>query len=85
MERENARSVIFLKNNVSAVGLDSDSSLVMKRASNLSEDLQNDVLEMVGDHTDLSPRRLTVKRNRKKTVVCQSKPRRSARLKTFKK
>ena len=78
LDQEYDRNLVFLKKNVHLNTDDSSTSLVLKKASNLSVDLVDDGLENVQDQTELVPTCRTVKHNHKKVGGCISKPRRSA-------
>ena len=79
---EKERSVILLTNNLPTD--DHDSSLVMRRASNLCDDLDNELDTNEGNADLLMPKK-SVKRGRKYNAGTQRSVRRSARIKRLKK
>ena len=54
LELEKEREVIYLKNSLPTRNDDSESSLVLRRAMNLSEDLDEEDTDVFDDHTDLN-------------------------------
>ena len=79
---EKERSVIFLTNNLH--NDDHDFSLVMRRASNLCDDLDNELDTNEGNADLLMPKKI-VKRGRKYIACTQRSIRRSARIKRLNK
>ena len=67
MELEKEREVIFLKNSLPPVSEESESSLVLKRAINLCEDLDDDEAEGSDDHADLNESLASIKLRGKNT------------------
>lgn len=83
---EHARSVVFLENNLRTDEEQSESSFVLRRAANLSEDLVDDEVEPLINHADLLERGIKVTRGRKKKIDFSNRViRRSARIKKLNK
>ena len=68
-ELENSRHLTFLENNLPPIDDEDKHSLVLRKASNLCEDLYNDIEEGLDDHLNLLSRGVKVSRARKKVVV----------------
>ena len=83
MELEKEREVIFLKNSLPPVSEECESSLVLKRAINLCEDLDDDEAEVSDDHADLNETLASIKLRGKKHKHSQRAARRSVRLSKF--
>ena len=68
-EIEKSRSITYLKNNMHPMEEGDENSLVVRRATNLSEDLIDDDENKAGDHTDLLIRDMfkTTRGRKKKT------------------
>ena len=85
-EIEHAREVIFLKNNMDNLGNGDDQNMIIKRATNLSEDLVNEEgqeaeEEACLDHMDLFPKNMRGShKNASKMGNGLSVRRRSARI-----
>ena len=60
-----------------SIDVDAQRSLVIRRAANLSEDLNHDKEEPRGDHTDILHKVSKIKGGRKVVATNHSKPRRS--------
>ena len=63
---EESRNLTFLQNNLPPLAEGESHSLVMRKASNLCEDLDNEEAEGLGDHSDLSFQGVKVTCSRKK-------------------
>ena len=61
MELEQEREVIFLQNSLPPVSEESESSLVLRRAINICEDLEDDEAEVSDDHADLNETLASIK------------------------
>ena len=82
---EEARNITFLKNSLTTDVNEAPQSLVMRKASNLCDDLDDDYDEDLGDQVDLLTQGVKVKRPHMKKVVKRVQVRRSDRLQKLKK
>ena len=69
-----------MQNNLPPLAEGESHSLVMRKASNLCEDLDNEEAEGLGDHADLFFQGVKVSRSRKKVNKIKIPSRRSARI-----
>ena len=79
-EIEEARNITFLKNTLSTDEGEGLQSLVVRKASNLCDDLDDEVEEGLGDQVDLLVQGVKVNRSRMRKVVKRVQVRRSDRL-----
>ena len=79
-EVEEVRNITFLKNTLTTAEDVGSHSLVMRKASNLCDDLDEEYEDGLGDQVDLLTQGVKVTRSRMKKVVKRVQVRRSDRL-----
>ena len=85
MEVERERGVIFLKNSLPSKNVETESSLALKKAINICEDLVDEEVEVSDDHADLNETLASIRGKGKKKTLSKRAIRRGVRLALYSK
>ena len=83
LERE--LGVIFLKNSLPSKNVETESSLALKKAINICEDLVDEEAEVSDDHADLNETLASIRGKGKKKILSKRAIRRGVRLALYSK